>query len=61
LEEKEMLADAGRRLKNLRRMRWNRLRLFRVEKDAGACRSFAAVEWDDSDRLLGTAKHEARV
>ena len=25
---------------------------FRAENDAGACGSFAAVEWHDSDRLL---------
>ncbi len=25
---------------------------FRAENDADACRSFAAVEWHDSDRLL---------
>jgi hypothetical protein len=27
--------------------------LFRAENDADACRSFAAVEWHYSDRLLG--------
>jgi hypothetical protein len=26
--------------------------LFRSEDDADACRSFAAVEWHDSDKLL---------
>jgi hypothetical protein len=27
--------------------------LFRAENDADVCRSFAAAEWHDSDRLLG--------
>ena len=27
--------------------------LFRAKNDADACRSFARVEWHDSDRLLG--------
>jgi hypothetical protein len=34
--------------------------LFRAENDADACRSFVAVEWHYSDRLLGyTAGQEA--
>jgi hypothetical protein len=31
--------------------------LFRAESDADVCRSFAAVEWHYSDRLLGTKRH----
>jgi hypothetical protein len=49
--------DAGRceaaGSKNRRRIRWNTLRIFRAENDSDACRSFAAVEWHDSDRFLG--------
>jgi hypothetical protein len=45
-----MLADARpQALKNRRRVCWI---LFRAENDADACRSFAAVEWYDSDRVL---------
>jgi hypothetical protein len=45
-----------RREKNRRRIRWNTLRIFRAENDADVCRSFAAVEWHYSDRLLVTMK-----
>lgn len=31
---------------------WNTLRNFWAENDVDACRSFAAVEWHDADRLL---------
>src|SRR5690348_2711774 len=39
--------------KNRRRIRWNTLRIFSAENDEDAARSFAAVEWNYSDRLLG--------
>ena len=39
--------------KNRRRIRWNTLRIFRVENDADGHGSFAAVERSMSDRLLG--------
>src|SRR5919112_695169 len=35
-----------------RSFRGNTLRIFSAENDADACRSFAAVEWYYSDRLL---------
>ncbi len=37
-----------------RPIRWNTLRILRAEHNADASRSFVAVEWHDSDRLLGT-------
>jgi hypothetical protein len=37
----------------VRDARWNTLRIFRTQNDGDACRSFAAVEWHYSDRLLG--------
>ena len=53
-EAKEMRQMRGRRLKkNRRRIRWNTLKIFRAEDEADTSRSFAAVDWYDSDRLLG--------
>lgn len=48
----------GLRRKNRRRIRWNTLRIFCAENDADACSSFAAAEWHDSDRLLGSEAWE---
>ncbi len=30
------------------------VKIFQAEKDAAVCRSFAAVEWHSSDRVLGS-------
>jgi hypothetical protein len=56
-----MCADARPQAlkKNRRRIRWNTLRIFRAENDADARRSFAAVEWHYSDRLLAKEKNDA--
>ncbi len=52
-EAKELPVDARPQArKNRRRIRWNTLRILRAENDAAACRSFATVEWHDSDRFL---------
>ena len=52
-EGKELRPDARPQAwKNRRRIRWNTLRVFWAENDAGGLRSFAAVERSTSDRLL---------
>jgi hypothetical protein len=52
--EKEVPADARPQdRKHRRRIPWNTLRIFSAENDADAGRSFAAVESNYSDRLLG--------
>jgi hypothetical protein len=48
-----MPADARPQVrKKGRRIRCNTLRIVSADNDAGACRSFAAVEWYNSDRVL---------
>ena len=46
--------------KNRRRIRWNTLRIFRAENYADTLRSFVAVEWHYSDRLLGLFRRSKR-
>jgi hypothetical protein len=56
-EEKELLADARPQVrKNRRRIRWNTLRIVSGRERRRCCRSFSAVEWYYSDRLLGKRK-----
>ena len=54
-EVNELLADANRRLRETRGV-FSAIRrgFLGAENDADAGRSFAAVEWHDSDRLLAT-------
>ena len=46
------IAPAHPKRAKTRSFRGNTVRIFRTENDADACRSFAVVEWHDSDKLL---------